>query len=131
MNMEAPVPFPLGERLNDQVCFDRRELSVILRLYGQMVAAGVGVTLLPELSVRPPVSPSDNITLLRFSEPVPSRTIAMCWRRSTAFGEFLPELAEQFRDLPTDLVHPLTGSVPRRDTTRTLSRDETGVDGAS
>lgn len=97
----------------------------------QMVAAGVGVTLLPELSVRPPVSPSDNITLLRFSEPVPSRTIAMCWRRSTAFGEFLPELAEQFRDLPTDLVHPLTGSVPRGEPTRTLSRDETGGGGAS
>jgi hypothetical protein len=40
MNMEAPVPFPLGERLPDTVAFDRRELSVILRLYGQMVAAG-------------------------------------------------------------------------------------------
>ncbi len=40
MNMEAPVPFPLGDRLTDQVAFDRRELSLILRLYGQMVAAG-------------------------------------------------------------------------------------------
>ncbi|NGM45759.1 DUF2794 domain-containing protein [Rhodobacter sp. SGA-6-6] len=40
MNMEAPVPFPLGERQPEQVVFDRRELSVILRLYGQFVAAG-------------------------------------------------------------------------------------------
>lgn len=40
MNLEAPVPFPLGDRLTDQVAFDRRELSAILRLYGQMVAAG-------------------------------------------------------------------------------------------
>ncbi|MBK6465908.1 MAG: DUF2794 domain-containing protein [Rhodobacter sp.] len=40
MNMEAPVPIPLGERLPEQVVFDRRELSAILRLYGQMVAAG-------------------------------------------------------------------------------------------
>lgn len=40
MNMEAPGPIPLGERLPDQVVFDRRELSLILRLYGQMVAAG-------------------------------------------------------------------------------------------
>jgi len=39
MNMEAPVPFPPG-RIIEQVAFDRRELSVILRLYGQMVAAG-------------------------------------------------------------------------------------------
>ncbi|WP_394352126.1 DUF2794 domain-containing protein [Rhodobacter sp. SGA-6-6] len=38
--MEAPVPFPLGERQPEQVVFDRRELSVILRLYGQFVAAG-------------------------------------------------------------------------------------------
>ena len=40
MNIEAPVPFPLGERLPEQVAFDRMELSLILRLYGQMVAAG-------------------------------------------------------------------------------------------
>jgi hypothetical protein len=40
MNVEAPVPFPLGQRQPDQVSFDRRELSLILRLYGQMVAAG-------------------------------------------------------------------------------------------
>lgn len=40
MNMEAPVPFTPGKRLPEQVAFDRRELSVILRLYGLMVAAG-------------------------------------------------------------------------------------------
>lgn len=72
----------------------------------QMVAAGVGVTLLPELSVRPPVAASGTTTLLRFSEPVPSRQIAMFWRRSTALGDFLPDLADQFRSLPSDLVRP-------------------------
>ena len=40
MNMEAPVPFPTGEHQPEQVVFDRRELSAILRLYGRMVAAG-------------------------------------------------------------------------------------------
>ncbi|AWD22262.1 DUF2794 domain-containing protein [Pseudogemmobacter blasticus] len=40
MNMEAPVPFPSGGHLPEQVAFDRRELSLILRLYGRMVAAG-------------------------------------------------------------------------------------------
>lgn len=40
MNMEAPVPFPAGQGVIEQVAFDRRELSLILRLYGQMVAAG-------------------------------------------------------------------------------------------
>ncbi|WP_225026926.1 DUF2794 domain-containing protein [Xinfangfangia pollutisoli] len=40
MNMEAPVPIQAGQGAADPVAFDRRELSVILRLYGQMVAAG-------------------------------------------------------------------------------------------
>lgn len=63
----------------------------------QMVAAGVGVTLLPELSVRPPVPSYDDIRLIRFSEPVPRRDIAMFWRRSSPFRDFLPQLADLFR----------------------------------
>jgi len=70
----------------------------------QMVAAGVGVTLLPELAVRPPVATSDDIRLIRFEEPVPRRQIAMFWRRTSAYRDFLPELAEQFRRLPPGLV---------------------------
>jgi len=63
----------------------------------QMVAAGVGVTLLPELSVRPPVPSYEDIRLIRFSEPVPRRDIAMFWRRSSPYRDFLPQLAELFR----------------------------------
>jgi LysR family hydrogen peroxide-inducible transcriptional activator len=70
----------------------------------QMVAAGVGVTLLPELAVRPPVPEQPDIALLRFSEPVPSRAIAMFWRTSTTYADLLPQLAEVFRDLPPGLV---------------------------
>ncbi len=70
----------------------------------QMVAAGVGVTLLPELAVRPPVPEQRDIRLLRFSEPVPNRRIAMFWRSSSTYGSLLPELAEVFRDLPPGLV---------------------------
>ncbi|MFN3643509.1 MAG: DUF2794 domain-containing protein [Gemmobacter sp.] len=40
MTVQDPTPFPLGQRLADAVAFDRRELSVILSLYGRMVAAG-------------------------------------------------------------------------------------------
>ena len=40
MNMEAPTPFPASQRLYEDVSFDSKELGVILRLYGQMVAAG-------------------------------------------------------------------------------------------
>ena len=70
----------------------------------QMVAAGVGVTLLPELAVQPPVAVSDDIVLLRFSEPVPRRHIAMFWRESSVYRDFLPELTAVIRDLPGELV---------------------------
>jgi LysR family hydrogen peroxide-inducible transcriptional activator len=72
----------------------------------QMVAAHVGVTLLPVLSVQPPVARSDEIRLLRFRDPAPSRRIAMAWRRSSAMAGFLGRVAEVFRALPPGLLQP-------------------------
>lgn len=69
----------------------------------QMVAANVGVTLLPALAVKPPVARSENIHLLGFRDASPSRRIAMVWRRSSAMGGFLQQLAQVFRTLPADL----------------------------
>ncbi|MBA3908376.1 MAG: DUF2794 domain-containing protein [Rhodobacter sp.] len=40
MNAEAPIPFPQINRTPEEVHFDRKELGLILRVYGQMVAAG-------------------------------------------------------------------------------------------
>ncbi|HBK45202.1 MAG TPA: DNA-binding transcriptional regulator OxyR [Xanthomonadaceae bacterium] len=71
----------------------------------QMVAANVGITLLPLLAVKPPVARSDSICLLSFREDKqPSRRIAMVWRRSSAMAGFLEQLAEQFKSLPADLL---------------------------
>lgn len=72
----------------------------------QMVAAGVGVTLLPMLAVKPPVSPSENIRLLAFNDPPPSRRMAMAWRKTSAMAHFLRELAAVLRDLPPGLLDP-------------------------
>jgi LysR family hydrogen peroxide-inducible transcriptional activator len=69
-----------------------------------MVASGVGITLLPQLSVQPPVPPSDRISLRRFAEPVPSREIAIFWRESSVYADLLPEVAALLRDLPPTLV---------------------------
>lgn len=86
----------------------------------QMVAANVGVTLLPTLAVKPPVAQSENVHLLQFRGEVPSRRIAMIWRKSTAMASFLGKLAEVFRALPRELLdpHPPTASTasakPRR-----------------
>ena len=69
----------------------------------QMVAAGVGVTLLPTLAVKPPVSNSAEIRLVPFRDPPPSRRVAMAWRRSSAMSGFLLQLAQAFRELPPGL----------------------------
>jgi len=72
----------------------------------QMVAANVGITLLPTLAVKPPVARSDSIHLLGFTDSHPSRRIAMVWRRSSAMAAFLQELARVFRELPESLFDP-------------------------
>ena len=55
MNIETPTPFPTGQRMSEDICFDRKELGLILRLYGQMVAAGewrdYGISTLRDLAV--------------------------------------------------------------------------------
>ena len=72
----------------------------------QMVASGVGITLLPVLAVQPPVPPSPDIALVPFRRPAPHRRIAMVWRRSSAMDGFLRKLATEFRRLPPDLLKP-------------------------
>ncbi len=72
----------------------------------QMVAANVGITLLPMLAVKPPVAQAEHVVLVPFSGVAPSRRIAMVWRKSSAVGAFLREFASLFRDLPDDLLTP-------------------------
>lgn len=72
----------------------------------QMVAAGVGITLLPVLSVQPPVPPSKDVSLLSFHGDPPHRRIAMVWRKTSAMDAFLQQLAAEFRKLPAALLQP-------------------------
>jgi hypothetical protein len=55
MTVLTPPPFHPAEPLPEQVHFDRHELGAILRLYGQMVAAGewrdYGISALREAAV--------------------------------------------------------------------------------
>ncbi len=74
----------------------------------QMVAANVGITLLPLLAVKPPVAPSTHVHLLRFRSDTPSRRIAMLWRKSSALTPLLMPLAALIRDLPRALLDPRT-----------------------
>jgi LysR family hydrogen peroxide-inducible transcriptional activator len=76
----------------------------------QMVAANVGITLLPVTAVKPPVAPVENLHLIEFKGHPPSRRIAMVWRKSSAMTVFLGRLAEVFRHLPPDLLNPHTAA---------------------
>ena len=59
-----------------------------------MVAAGVGVTLLPALSVHEPIAQPANIRLVPFRGTAPSRRIALVWRKSSALDAFLHQLGD-------------------------------------
>jgi len=72
----------------------------------QMVAADVGITLMPLLAVKPPIAVTGNVVIRHFKNPAPSRTIALVWRGSSAFSPFLREFAVCLRDLPPDLLKP-------------------------
>ena len=69
----------------------------------QMVAANVGITLLPILAVQPPVPPTRHVRLLPFRGSAPSRRVGLVWRRSSAMATFLTRLAQVFRELPPAL----------------------------
>ncbi len=60
----------------------------------QMVAAGVGVTLLPALSVHAPVVQPAGIRLVPFADPAPTRRLALAWRKSSALDGFLRQVAD-------------------------------------
>ena len=55
MTVLTPTPFPLSDRLPEQVCFDRHELNKILTVYGRMVALGewrdYGLSMLRDMAV--------------------------------------------------------------------------------
>jgi LysR family hydrogen peroxide-inducible transcriptional activator len=87
---------------------ERRDFrATSLETLRQMVAAGVGVTLLPELAVRAPVAVSAAVAVRPFAEPAPSRRIALCWRRTSVYRNLLGEVAEVIRDRMATLDLPV------------------------
>jgi LysR family transcriptional regulator, hydrogen peroxide-inducible genes activator len=63
----------------------------------QMVAAGLGVTLLPELATRGPFGSGHGLTVKEFSKPVPSRTVGAVWRKSSSRGAAIEAVCDVIR----------------------------------
>ena len=62
----------------------------------QMVSAGIGVTLIPEMAVAVETR-STNVSISRFDPPQPSRRIGMIWRKTSPFATQLLQIAEVVR----------------------------------
>jgi LysR family transcriptional regulator, hydrogen peroxide-inducible genes activator len=60
----------------------------------QMVAAGIGSTLLPKLATLPPVAQSPAVGLREFTDPQPHRQIGLLWRVSADVDELMQALAD-------------------------------------
>jgi LysR family hydrogen peroxide-inducible transcriptional activator len=81
-----------GHCLRDQaleVCsrVDVREAedfrATSLETLRQMVVAGLGITLLPEMAVESPYGSQRGLTVRQFANPKPSRTVGAVWRKSS------------------------------------------------
>jgi LysR family transcriptional regulator, hydrogen peroxide-inducible genes activator len=59
----------------------------------QMVSAGMGVTLIPEMAVAVETR-SASVSVARFTDPQPSRNIGMIWRKTSPLAPQLLELAK-------------------------------------
>jgi len=62
----------------------------------QMVSAGIGVTLIPEMAVAVETR-SASVSAVRFQSPQPSRTIGMIWRKTSPLAKQLTRISEVVR----------------------------------
>src|SRR5713226_1101652 len=68
---------------------DANSLSTLV----QMVGAGIGVTLIPEMAVAVETR-SASVSVVRFKDPQPSRTIGMVWRKTNPLARQLLQISE-------------------------------------
>jgi LysR family hydrogen peroxide-inducible transcriptional activator len=71
---------------------DASSLSTLV----QMVGAGIGVTLIPEMAVAVETR-SASVSVARFKNPQPSRTIGMIWRKTSPLARQLLQISEVVR----------------------------------
>jgi LysR family hydrogen peroxide-inducible transcriptional activator len=72
-----------------------------------MVAAGMGVTVVPQLSV--PKDPQQHVTYVPFSAPVPTRRVVLAWRRTFTRYEAIAALRNAIYACELPGVKRLTG----------------------
>ena len=117
---DAGKPVPASERLHEMRlllleeghCFRDQALSVCniapaatralmegssLSTLVQMVGAGIGVTLIPQMAVETEVR-SSSVCISRLAEPRPTRTIGMVWRKTNPLSTQFARIADIVRE---------------------------------
>ncbi|MGD9830596.1 MAG: LysR substrate-binding domain-containing protein [Hyphomicrobiaceae bacterium] len=102
---------------------DASSLSTLV----QMVGAGMGVTLIPEMALAVETR-SVPVSVVRFREPQPTRTLGMVWRKTSPLGGQLLQVSVVVRRSADLLRHAQlsrassAGSAPRRRRSEMRSR---------
>lgn len=78
----------------------------------QMVGAGIGVTLIPEMAVAIETR-SASVSVARLASPRPSRTIGMVWRKTNPLAEQLGDIAQMVRQACLDAPANDAGNIAR------------------
>ena len=66
----------------------------------QMVAAGHGITLLPEMALHGPYDDGRSLTVRPFAKPVPKRQIGAVWRRSSTRVQAIQAVCDTIANAP-------------------------------
>jgi LysR family hydrogen peroxide-inducible transcriptional activator len=90
--------FGSGSTIGEQRSFEGSSLETIR----QMVAGGIGISVLPRTSVLDPATHEGLIRYIPLDGPVPTRKVCLVWRKSYPRTEVMQELAKIIRkcDLP-------------------------------
>ena len=70
----------------------------------QLVAAGQGITLLPELFLAAAPLDAGRVRLRRFHAPEPHRTVGLAWRKSSPFSELCAQIASLIAGMKPEIV---------------------------
>ena len=73
---------------------DQDYRATSLETLRQMVAAGMGVTLLPKLSTTGPFGNEKSVVIKAFPRPVPTRTVGAVWRKSSTRNSAIKAVCE-------------------------------------
>jgi len=86
--------FGSGATLGEQRSFEGSSLETIR----QMVASGIGISVMPRTSVADPEATDQLIRYIPFEDPIPTRRICLVWRKNFPRAAAMEELAKVIRE---------------------------------